>query len=61
MKTASIALVHDWLDAPGWRGAVFAEVLRMYPNADVYTLVDFLSVAERKKLGIGRVMTGSSQ
>jgi len=61
METASIALVHDWLDAPGGGEAVFAELLRMYPKADVYTLVDFLSAAERSKLGIGRVTTSAWQ
>ncbi len=38
-----IAVVHDWLDT--WRGGenALAEVLALYPQADLYALVDFLS------------------
>ena len=61
MKAASIALVHDWLEAPGGGEAVLAELLRMYPGADVYALVDFLTPGERMKVGVGRVTTSSLQ
>ena len=61
MTAVSIALVHDWLEAPGGGEAVLAELLRMYPGADVYALVDFLSAAERTKLGVGQVTTSALQ
>ena len=38
-----VALVHDWLDTWGGGEAVLAELLRVFPGADVYTLVDFLA------------------
>ena len=37
-----VALVHEWLDTWGGGEAVLAELLRVFPGADVYTLVDFL-------------------
>jgi glycosyltransferase involved in cell wall biosynthesis len=45
-----IAVVHDWLDT--WRGgeSVLAEILRIYPHADLFTLVDFLPDADRRRL-----------
>ena len=45
-----IALVHDWLDT--WRGGenVLAEILRIYPDADLFALVDFLPDAARARL-----------
>ncbi len=38
----SVALVHDW--CPSFRGGerVVAEICRIYPKADIYTLFDFL-------------------
>jgi glycosyltransferase involved in cell wall biosynthesis len=46
-----VAVVHDWLDT--WRGgeAVLAEILRIYPGADLHALVDFLPDADRPRLG----------
>ena len=46
-----VAVVHDWLDT--WRGGehVLAEILRIYPHADLYALVDFFSDADRARLG----------
>ena len=50
-----VALVQDWLTEFGGAEKVFAELLRMYPDADVYTLVASDEVTE--KLGIkGRVI-----
>ena len=51
MKRSSIALVHDWLDAPGGGEAVLASLRQLFPSAPVYTLVDFLSGDERSRLG----------
>lgn len=50
-----VALVHDWLDTWGGGEAVLAELLRVFPGADVYTLVDFLEPSERSRLGNLRV------
>jgi glycosyltransferase involved in cell wall biosynthesis len=56
-----IAVVHDWLDT--WRGGehVLAEILRIYPHADLYALVDFLSDADRARLGGKRARTSFLQ
>ena len=45
-----VALVHDWLDTWGGGENVLVEFLRLFPGADVYTLVDFLAPAERARL-----------
>jgi glycosyltransferase involved in cell wall biosynthesis len=57
----SIALVHDWLDAPGGGEAVLASLLRLFPKAPVYTLVDFLSADERARIGSARIHTSPLQ
>jgi glycosyltransferase involved in cell wall biosynthesis len=57
----SIALVHDWLDAPGGGEAVLASLTRLFPDAPVLTLVDFLSQDERARLGTPTIHTSSLQ
>jgi glycosyltransferase involved in cell wall biosynthesis len=56
-----IALVHDWLDT--WRGGenVLAEILRIYPGADLFALVDFLPAAARARLSGKRATTSFLQ
>jgi len=46
-----VALVHEWLDTWGGSELVLAELLRVFPGADVYTLVDFLNPEDRARLG----------
>jgi glycosyltransferase involved in cell wall biosynthesis len=60
-KKPSIALVHDWLDAPGGGEAVLASLLRIFPGAPVFTLVDFLSADERARLGTPSIHTSAVQ
>lgn len=56
-----VAVVHDWLDT--WRGgeSVLAQILRVYPNADLFALVDFLSDADRRALNGRRAKTSFLQ
>lgn len=56
--TDRIAVVHDWLDT--WRGGenVLSEILRIFPQADLFSLVDFLPDPLRVHLG-GRIATTS--
>src|SRR6187551_1349150 len=56
-SVVNVAVVHDWLDT--WRGgeAVLAEILRVYPAADLHALVDFLPDADRSRLGGKRATT----
>jgi glycosyltransferase involved in cell wall biosynthesis len=55
------AIVHDWLDT--WRGGerVLAEICNVYENAEVFALVDFLSDADRSRLGGRRATTSFLQ
>ena len=56
-----VALVHDWLDTWGGGEAVLAEILRVFPGADLFTLVDFLRQRGRARLGPVRIATSSLQ
>lgn len=55
MKTA---IVHEWFTA--WAGSenVVGRLLDLYPDADIYAMVDFLSDEDRKRLN-GRKVTTS--
>ncbi|CCE11269.1 putative Glycosyl transferase, group 1 family protein [Bradyrhizobium sp. STM 3843] len=46
-----VAIVHDWLYVLGGAEQVLREILRCYPNADVFTLFDLLRPEQRRKLG----------
>jgi glycosyltransferase involved in cell wall biosynthesis len=52
-----VALVHDWLDT--WRGGenVLAELVQLFPGAELYSLVDFLPEGLRSQLGGKRART----
>lgn len=56
-----VALVHDWLESPGGGEAVLSSLLRLFPEAPVFTLVDFLSDAERRRLGNAVIHTSPLQ
>jgi glycosyltransferase involved in cell wall biosynthesis len=56
-----VALVHDWLDTWGGGENVLTEFLRLFPKADVHTLVDFLSPADRARLPDVRIRTSVLQ
>jgi glycosyltransferase involved in cell wall biosynthesis len=42
-----VAVVHDWLDKVGGAERVLEEILRCFPEADLFALVDALSDADR--------------
>lgn len=46
-----VAVVHDWLVANGGAERTLAAILDCYPQAELFTLVDFLLPAERGFLG----------
>jgi glycosyltransferase involved in cell wall biosynthesis len=52
-----IAVVHEWLSE--WAGSeqVLADILAVLPEADLYSVVDFLSDADRHKIGGRRPKT----
>ncbi len=58
---ARTAIVHDWLDT--WRGGenVLAELIALFPDADLFALVDFLPDEWRSRLGGKRARTSFLQ
>jgi glycosyltransferase involved in cell wall biosynthesis len=56
-----VAIVHDWLYVLGGAEQVLREILRCYPDADVFTLFDLLRPEDRQKLGFERSHTSFLQ
>lgn len=54
-----IAIVHDWFDTPGGAENVVENLLELYPDADLFALVDFFSDENRKKYLKGKKVTTS--
>ncbi|MBS0379258.1 MAG: glycosyltransferase family 4 protein [Proteobacteria bacterium] len=46
-RVPRVAVIHDWLVVNGGAERVLARILQCYPQAEVFTLVDFLPAAER--------------
>ena len=42
-----VAIVHDWLVTYAGAERVLEQILLLYPEADLYSLVDFMPEAER--------------
>jgi glycosyltransferase involved in cell wall biosynthesis len=51
MRATRVAVVHDWLVANGGAERTLARILECYPQAELFTLVDFMPPAERAFLG----------
>lgn len=45
-----VAVVHDWLVTIAGAEKVLSEILKIYPQADLYSVIDFLSDEERSKI-----------
>jgi glycosyltransferase involved in cell wall biosynthesis len=56
-----VAIVHDWLYVLGGAERVLREMLRCYPQADVFALFDVLSRQERSWIGFERSRTSFMQ
>jgi hypothetical protein len=56
-----VAVVHDWLYTIGGAERVLGEILRCYPQADVFTLFDVLSPRDRSRLGFEKTRTSFLQ
>ncbi|MBI5110930.1 MAG: glycosyltransferase [Rhodovulum sp.] len=56
-----VAVVHDWLYTVGGAERVLREILQCYPDADVFTLFDVLSDADRARIGYGQATTSFLQ
>ena len=56
-----IAIVHDWLIVYAGAERVLEEMLRVYPDADLFSLIDFVPEGDRGFLGGRRVRTSFLQ
>ncbi len=56
-----VAVVHDWLVAYGGAERTLARILECYPQAEVFTLVDFMPAGKRGFLGDRPVHTSFLQ
>ena len=45
-----VALVHDWLVTNAGAEKVLKSILELYPDADIFSLVDFLNPEEREEI-----------
>lgn len=52
-----IAVVHDWLVTFAGAEKVLAEMLNIWPEAELFSVIDFLSEEDRKKIGGKRSIT----
>jgi glycosyltransferase involved in cell wall biosynthesis len=56
-----VAVIHDWLVAKGGAERVLAAILECYPQAEVFTVVDFMAESDRAFLRGHRVHTSFVQ
>jgi len=54
-----IAIIHDWFDTPGGAENVIENMLELYPDADLFALVDFFSDENRTKYLKGKTVKTS--
>ena len=52
-----VAIVHDWFKVEGGAENVVTSLLKIYPEADFFSLVDFFTDAQRKKILGGKKVT----
>jgi len=52
-----IAIIHDWLVDSGGAEKVLAEFINIFPQADIYSTVDYLSNDQRKTILKGKDVT----
>ena len=61
MNPLKIAIVHDWLTVYAGAERVLEQMLKCYPEADIYSLVDFLPRNGRQFIGDKSVATSFIQ
>jgi glycosyltransferase involved in cell wall biosynthesis len=61
MDTLRVALVHEWLDSYAGSERVVEQILLCFPQAEIYTIVDFMAESERGFLGGRTVHTSFIQ
>lgn len=55
LEDKKIAIVHDWLPLVGGAEMVLKEMLVAFPQAELFTLFDFLTDAQKTDLGIKKI------
>jgi glycosyltransferase involved in cell wall biosynthesis len=61
VNNLKIAVIHDWLYVYGGAEGVLENILGCFPNADLYSLIDFLPEEHRKVLKNKQVYTSFVQ
>ncbi|MBB3142868.1 glycosyltransferase [Halomonas organivorans] len=56
-----VAIVHDWLVVQGGAEKVLDALLEAFPQAEIFTLVDFLPAGQRGRIARHKVNTGLIQ
>lgn len=54
MLRMRIAVVHDWLVQCAGSEKVLAQILKLYPDADLFSLIDFLPERDRREFLMGK-------
>ncbi len=57
MSDIKVAFVHEWLVNIAGSERVLAEMLKVFPYADVYSVIDYLDSEEKQKLGVTDIKT----
>lgn len=58
-RKLKVAIVHDWFTVDGGAEKVCREIITLYPEADVFSLIDFLSDSDRITILKGKKSTTS--
>jgi glycosyltransferase involved in cell wall biosynthesis len=56
-----IAIVHEWFTTPGGSEKVVEQILQAYPDADLFSLIDFFSENDRRILAGKKIRTSFLQ
>ena len=56
-----IAIIHDWLDTWGGAELALVQLLALFPDADLFALVDFMRPSDRARLGERSIRTSFIQ
>jgi glycosyltransferase involved in cell wall biosynthesis len=52
-----VAIIHDWLDTWGGSEHVLVELLALFPDADLFAVVDFLRAEDRARIARQHITT----
>ena len=61
LVNARVAVVHDWLPLYGGAERLLGQIIKVFPQADIYTLIDTVPEAQRGFLGNRPVTTSFIQ